>query len=90
MEKEKILRNFACDMTHKCAKEEDETKRCSYCKIGYSFVASDPRVLECGHLICFECRNQVGNASINCNICGVNAKCTEVKGVTADALFQLF
>jgi hypothetical protein len=84
------LKSVECAVAHKCAKNGDKTKRCAQCEIGYAFVVCDPRTLECGHLICFECKSKVEEGNLNCKICATNTKYTEAKGAAAETLIDLF
>lgn len=91
MQNREILKSVECALPHKCAKKEDETKRCAYCEIGYPFVACDARILDpCGHLICFKCKEQIEGERFNCNICGCEANCTNTKAAAFETLFHLF
>jgi hypothetical protein len=86
----KIIKNVECAVPHKCAKSKDSSKRCAQCEIGYSFFACEPITLECGHLICFDCKPKVDDECFKCNNCGANAKCSQVKGIFAETLFHHF
>lgn len=91
MQNQEIIKSIECDVPHKCSKNaKDLTKKCAQCEIGYSFVACEPRTLECGHLVCLECKSKVEKGSLKCKICGVDAKYTEVQGISAHTLFQVF
>ena len=54
--------------------------------IGYSFVACDPRTLECERRICFACKSKVDNACVICSFCGASA----TKGDSGETIFANF
>lgn len=85
-----VLSSIECAISHTCLKGSNPSDKCVQCEIGYSFIADEPRVLECGHHICKECIAKTESGNINCKICSKIAKYYGANGVAADSLFQLF
>ena len=71
---QEILSHIECAVPHKCPKEKDASKKCAQCEIGYSFIACDPILLQCGHHVCKECTNKVNEMSSKCKICSAELK----------------
>jgi len=64
-----LYSHFECAVPHKCPRETDASKKCIQCEIGYSFVACEPILLQCGHHVCKECTEKVKKGSLKCKIC---------------------
>ena len=71
---QRILNNIECAIPHKCAKDNNESKRCAQCDIGYLFIACEPILLQCGHHICKSCEHEAKNGSLKCKICELEIK----------------
>jgi hypothetical protein len=69
---QKLYSHIECAVPHKCSK--DAHKKCIQCEIGYSFIACDPILLQCGHHVCKECTDKVNEASLTCRICSAELK----------------
>jgi hypothetical protein len=87
---QEIMQSIECAFAHKCPKDADETKRCAECEIGYSFVACEPIILDCGHHICKLCDKEAQNGSLKCKFCAKSVKVIGVSGIAADSFFQVF
>ena len=79
-----------CAVPHKCASEDDGSKFCAQCRIGYSFIAREPRVLDCGHHVCKECKEKFQDAYcfFTCNVCFGLTKVSDAKGAAAEFLIK--
>ena len=87
---QQILQSIECAIQHRCPKDTDRSKRCVECEIGYTFVACEPIVIECGHHVCKECDKNMENRSLRCKFCAKDAKATGAVGVAANTFFQVF
>ena len=85
---QQIYSNIECAIEHKCAKKEDNSNKCAYCEIGYSFVACEPILLQCTHHVCKECSEKVEKGSLKCKFCSDEMK-TNVHNFTCEAMIQL-
>jgi len=83
-----LLKNIECVIPHKCAKDTDKSKRCAQCEIGYSFIACEPILLQCGHNICISCENKAKNGSFKCKICEHEIKSIDLKNNSAESLLD--
>jgi hypothetical protein len=54
-----VYSSIECAIAHQCAKDEDNSNKCAQCEIGYSFIACEPILLQCGHHVCKECTEKV-------------------------------
>lgn len=84
---QEILACLECAIPHECFKESSQSSRCAQCDIGYSFIANEPILLECGHHVCKACKPKIENGSLNCRFCTKRAKTTNVKEAASD-LFE--
>ena len=84
-----IMQSIECAIAHKCPKDDDGSKKCAHCEIGYSFVASKPVGLDCGHHVCKECDKEIENGCLTCKFCAKKVKITGFQGIAADSLFQV-
>lgn len=48
-----IIKNLECIMKHKCP----ISMSCAFCEVNFSYIAQNPCLLECGHVICANCLN---------------------------------
>ena len=85
---QEILQSIECAIAHTCPKDADGSKRCAQCEIGYSFIAYEPKTLNCGHVICAECKNETEQC-LRCKICDKSVKLIAGKGFAAASLFQV-
>jgi hypothetical protein len=63
-----------CAVPHKCPKEKDASNKCIQCEIGYSFIACEPILLQCGHHVCKECTEKLKKEALKCKICSAELK----------------
>ena len=85
---QQVLKSIECAIAHRCPNDDVKGKRCAQCEIGYSFIACEPIVLDCGHHICRECDQSTENETIVCQFCEKNVKLTGSTGVAAETVFQ--
>ena len=86
---EEILNSIECSIPHYCAKENNESKKCARCLIGYEFIVMEPESLKCGHNICKECVTKSPKGSIKCKFCKEERDPTGVKGTAAEVLINI-
>jgi hypothetical protein len=63
-----------CAVPHSCPREKEDSNKCVQCETGYSFIACDPILLECGHHVCKECIEKVKKGSYKCKMCSAQLK----------------
>ena len=85
-----VLKSIECAIPHECTKLIDESLKCGYCEIGYSFIVHEPIVLQCGHHICKECIEKTQTGGLICTICSNEIKCSDGAGTAAETLILLF